>query len=272
MSTEHVETGRAQANGADLYYETRGEGPALLLIAGGLADAGQFTALGEALAERYRVITYDRRGNSRSPAPDAWTATTVEEQADDAAALLEVLDISAASLYGHSLGAPIALDLAVRRPEIVNALVLHDPAMMSVLVDPGAAMAAVGPVIEEGMKTGGPPAAADAFYRFAAGSAVTALDPAAYERMKQNGGVLFGVEFESLSGWKPDEEALRQSRVPMLILSGSESPPFFREAGDWLAARTEGAVEEVPGGHGAPFDHAPEIAARIVRFIGERRA
>src|SRR5438093_6176558 len=164
MDTRQIQRGRVPANGTELYYEARGDGPPLLLIAGGLADAGQFTALGEALAEQHRVIAYDRRGNSRSPAPPGWTTTIVEEQADDAAALLEALNIPAASVYGHSIGAPIALDLVLRRPEIVDAAILHDPALMSVLADPSGVLAVVGPLIEEAMTAGGPAAAADAFY------------------------------------------------------------------------------------------------------------
>jgi pimeloyl-ACP methyl ester carboxylesterase len=267
METTQIRKGTVRANGAELYYEMRGEGPPLLMIAGGLADAGQFTGLGEQLAGQCSVIAYDRRGNSRSPAPAGWTATTVEEQADDAAALLEALGISAASVYGHSIGAPIALDLSMRRPEIVHAAILEDPAMMSVLADPGGVMSVVGPVIEDGMKAGGPAAAADAFYRFAVGDALNALEPATYERMKSDGGVLFGTEFEAISGWRPDEEALRRTRVPVLILCGEESPPFFREAAEWLSGRLGTDVEPAPGGHGAPFDHAPEVAARVARFV-----
>jgi pimeloyl-ACP methyl ester carboxylesterase len=272
MDTRRLQRGRVKANGAELSYETRGEGPPLLLVAGGLADAGQFTALGDALAGQRRVITYDRRGNSRSLAPAGWTTTTVDEQADDAAALLEALAVPAASVYGHSLGAPIALGLAVRRPEIVDTVVLHDPAMMSVLADPGAVLAVVGPLVEEALQAGGPAAAADAFYRFAVGGALDALEPATYERMKADGAVLFGVEFQSLSGWRIDEEALGRTRVPVLVLAGVDSPPFFREAADWLAARLGGAVEQVPGGHGAPFDHPADLAARVARFIGQASA
>jgi pimeloyl-ACP methyl ester carboxylesterase len=268
MDTGQLQRGRVQANGTELYYEARGDGLPLLLVAGGLADAGQFTALGEALAGQRRVVAYDRRGNSRSPAPAGWTTTTVEEQADDAAALLEALGIPAASVYGHSIGAPIALGLALRRPELVDAVVLHDPALMSVLADPGAVMAAVGPLVEEAMRAGGPAAAADAFYRFAVGSALGALEPATYERMKADGAVLFGVEFQALSGWRIDEEALGRTRVPALLLAGADSPPFFGEAAEWLAARLGGAVERVPGGHGAPFDHAADVAARVARFTG----
>jgi pimeloyl-ACP methyl ester carboxylesterase len=267
METNQIRHGTVGANGAELYYEIRGDGPPLLLIAGGLADAGQFTMLSEELAGQRSVITYDRRGNSRSPAPAGWTITSVEEQADDAASLLEALGISAASVYGHSIGAPIALDLSVRRPEIVHAVIFEDPAMMSVLADPGGVMSVVGPVIEEGMKTGGPTAAADAFYRFAVGEALNALEPATYERMKSDGGVLFGVEFEAISGWTPNEEALRRNRVPVLILCGDESPPFFREAAEWLGSRLGAEVQPVPGGHGAPFDHSPEVAAQVTGFL-----
>ena len=99
-----------------------------------------------------------------------------------------------------------------------------------------------------------------------------ALEPATYERMKADGAVLFGVEFQTISGWRVDEEALGRTRVPVLILAGVESPPFFREAADWLAARLGGDVEQVSGGHGAPFDHAADIAARVARFMEQAKA
>jgi pimeloyl-ACP methyl ester carboxylesterase len=268
VGTKQLERGTLQANGTELFYEARGEGAPVLLVAGGLADAGQFAALADALAKRWRVIAYDRRGNSRSPAPKGWSATSIQEQSDDAAGLLEALGISAASVYGHSIGAPIALDLAMRRPEIVTAIVLHDPAMMSVLEDPSAVMAVVGPVIGEAMQAGGPAAAADAFYRFAVGPAVDSLDPATYERMKGDGEVLFAVEFEALSGWRPADEALQTVRVPARVLTGADSPPFFGEAAEWVARRLDASVEQVQGGHGAPFDNASEVAARIADFIG----
>ena len=272
MDTGQIERGRVQANGTELYYEARGDGPPLLLVAGGLADGGQFSALAEALAGRTRVITYDRRGNSRSPAPTGWTTTTVEEQADDAAALLEALAIPAASLYGHSIGAPIALGLAVRRPEIVDTVTLHDPALMAVLADPGGVLAVVGPLVEEAMQAGGPAVAADAFYRFAVGNAVDALEAATYHRMRSDGAVLFGVEFQNLSSWNVDQEALRRMRVPVLVLAGVDSPPFFREAARWLTVRLGGAVEQVPGGHGAPFDHPLDVATKLTRFIQRSKA
>ena len=99
-----------------------------------------------------------------------------------------------------------------------------------------------------------------------------ALEPATYGRMRADGAVLFGVEFQTLSGWRVDEEALGRTRVPVLLLAGVESPPFFREAAEWLAARLGGAVELVDGGHGAPLDHPADIATRLGRFIAQAKA
>jgi pimeloyl-ACP methyl ester carboxylesterase len=77
-----------EVNGAELYYEVRGGGPPVLLIMGFTGDAGHFETLAGALASEFTVISYDRRGNGRSPRPPGWAATRPEEQADDAAALL----------------------------------------------------------------------------------------------------------------------------------------------------------------------------------------
>ena len=64
------------------------------------------------------MITYDRRGNSRSPRPSGWTSTTVDEQADDAAALLRGLDLAPAIVFGGR--ASIAANLAIRHPAVLR--------------------------------------------------------------------------------------------------------------------------------------------------------
>src|SRR5258708_19880189 len=65
-----------QVPGGTLQYETRGSGPVLLVIAGGIEDAGIFEGVASFLAHDYTVVTYDPRGNSRSlldePPDDLW--------------------------------------------------------------------------------------------------------------------------------------------------------------------------------------------------------
>jgi len=67
----------------DLYHEVRGHGPAVLFIAGATGDAGHYTRVAERLADEFTVITYDRRGNSRSRVnADGPQVATIAAQAD----------------------------------------------------------------------------------------------------------------------------------------------------------------------------------------------
>ena len=63
-------------NGAELYHEVRGSGPPVLLIMGFTGDGGHFETLAELLADEFTVVTYDRRGNGRSPRPARWAKTS----------------------------------------------------------------------------------------------------------------------------------------------------------------------------------------------------
>jgi hypothetical protein len=71
-------------NATTLYYELTGTGPAVLFIAGTTGDAGHFAQVAARLVDEFTVVTYDRRGNSRSPHPAGWTQTSVPERAEDA--------------------------------------------------------------------------------------------------------------------------------------------------------------------------------------------
>src|SRR5690349_17429134 len=106
------------ANGTDLYCEVRGDGPAVLFISGATGDAGHFEKVAERLSDEFMAITYDRRGNSRSPKPTGWTTTSNAEQADDAAGLIEALQLKPAAVVGNSGGAAIALELLLRHPTL----------------------------------------------------------------------------------------------------------------------------------------------------------
>src|SRR4029078_2536215 len=99
-------------NGTTLYYERRGDGPPILLVSGATGDAGHWTEGAEVLSSTYTVFTYDRRGNSRSPRPAGWTATTIDEQADDAEALLTGLRLPPAIVLGPRAAGGIVTDLA----------------------------------------------------------------------------------------------------------------------------------------------------------------
>lgn len=253
------------ANGTLLHATTRGSGPALLLVPGAGGDAGQYERLAARLSGSWTVVTYDRRGNSRSPQPAGNSPTTAEEQADDAIALLEALRLTPGVVLGNSLGAVIALSAALRAPSAVSRLVLHEPALMGVLADPDAAMAAVQPVIAEGMAAGGLRGGAEAFFRFADAAAFGCLPPDVRERMLGNAGVLFGSEFGVLASWQPDPADVAALTVPVTVLVGADSrAPAFREAATWLARHTQAPVVPAPGGH-LGFAEQPDAFAGLLR-------
>jgi pimeloyl-ACP methyl ester carboxylesterase len=114
--------GPIRVGDVDLWVEQRGQGPAVLLIAG-LADPVEvWTAQLEGLADRYRLITFDNRGVGRSPLPPG--ALTITGMADDAAAVLRALELPAAHVAGYSGGSVIAQELALRHAGLVRSLVL----------------------------------------------------------------------------------------------------------------------------------------------------
>ncbi|MFF7247808.1 alpha/beta fold hydrolase [Embleya sp. NPDC008237] len=113
--------------GAELYYEVRGSGPLLLIGESGEGDAGRSVDMVDRLVADYTVVTYDRRGLSRSTLADPAAPVTVEDHADDVARLLAELTDRPAMMLGLSMGALIGLRVAATRPDALHTLIAHEP-------------------------------------------------------------------------------------------------------------------------------------------------
>lgn len=114
----------APINGNAIYYESHGDGPPILLHHRFAQTAEMWAPQVEALAPRYRVVTFDMLGHGRSAVPTAPAAYSVANAVATMAGLLDHLGIERAVVGGLSLGGYLALELAVARPERVRALVL----------------------------------------------------------------------------------------------------------------------------------------------------
>jgi pimeloyl-ACP methyl ester carboxylesterase len=252
-------------NGTTLYYEMQGTGPALLCIAGTTGDAGHFVGIAARLADEFTVVAYDRRGNSRSPAPEGWSQTSVSEQADDAAALVQALQLAPAAVFASDAGGRIGLDLLMRFPHLLRGVILHDPVLPSVLHDAQPLTGAVQTAIQRGFQEKGLSGGVEGVFRYVAGdAAVAAIPPQTFERMLRNAPTIFTVErSRDFANWCPAEEALAAVAVPVALLVGRESPGFFGEMAAWLARRLRIAVDTAPGGHAAYFDRATELAEAL---------
>jgi pimeloyl-ACP methyl ester carboxylesterase len=113
--------------GANLYYKVQGAGPLLLLLQGGASDAEGSDALAKHLVDHYQIVTYDRRGLSRSKLNESAEPPSIETHTDDAHRLLAALTSEPALVVGFSIGALIGLDLAARYPQQVARLISHEP-------------------------------------------------------------------------------------------------------------------------------------------------
>lgn len=126
---QHIEANVLRVPGALLSYQVRGQGPLLLLIAGGGSDSQSFNGIVRQLAEHYSVVTYDRRGISQSTLDDPEEEQRVEVHSDDAHRLLLELgsEYEPAYVFGSSGGAIIGLDLVARHPSQIHTLIAHEP-------------------------------------------------------------------------------------------------------------------------------------------------
>src|SRR6185503_16864453 len=112
----------ADVNGIKLYYEIEGSGKPLVLLHGGLGAIEMFGPNLEALARNHQVIAVDLQGHGRTA--DIDRPLSVLFMADDIAALITHFGLQRADIMGYSLGGGVALQTAIRHPEVVDKLVV----------------------------------------------------------------------------------------------------------------------------------------------------
>jgi pimeloyl-ACP methyl ester carboxylesterase len=115
-------SGYADVNGLHMYYEVQGEGSPLVLLHGGVQSIDlSFAGLIPQLVGRHRVIGVELQGHGRTADIDRKSTSTA--LAGDVVALLDHLGVDRAHVLGFSLGAAVALELAVAHPERVRSVV-----------------------------------------------------------------------------------------------------------------------------------------------------
>jgi pimeloyl-ACP methyl ester carboxylesterase len=131
--------GYAPINGIEMYYEIHGTGEPLVLLHGAyMSIPANWAGLIPGLSETHQVIAVELQGHGRTS--DADRPITYEGMADDVAALLDFLAIGKADIFGYSMGASVALQMAIRHPEMVDQLIAASPAIASADFAPNFAM------------------------------------------------------------------------------------------------------------------------------------
>jgi pimeloyl-ACP methyl ester carboxylesterase len=208
---------------AGLEYDDIGEGSVVLLIHGSMF-AGAFAPLTReaALAERYRLIRYHRRGLAGSEGFSG--PFSIEDQARDARALLDELGVERAHIVGHSFGGAVAVQLALDAAELARSLVLIEPAIYGMNPDWRAGHAAAFDRLVELHRAGETRRAGRAFMQGAEGpeckEGVEAAMPGGVEQVERDAATFFDIELPAIENWTFDAAAAERIRNPVCMSPG----------------------------------------------------
>ena len=265
--------GFVKARSSSFYYEEKGEGQPILLIPPSGSTASTWGALPDDLAGAGRVIAYDRRGYTRSGGEVIRSAA---EHTRDAAAVLDALVARPTVLVGTSAAATIALDLAVRRPDLVHAVVVHEAAWQA-LRHPDASGLVVLAKIQWLAWRGRYAQAAETLLRWVyayrdGGSAWDAF-PEQWRQTARNNGRSVVADLKSTMGGYPSPQDLATIAAPVVCTYGSRSRSYMRAVTRSLAhAIPATSVREIGGAaHAVAFD-APGNFAQVIAEVIRVRA
>lgn len=265
-------------NGVRLAYDEVGAGPTVVWVHGSWTDRHGGGALAQALGARYRVIIYDRRGHSESERPPGHQ--TLVDHAEDLAALIEHRDAAPAHLVTNSFGGVVALRLAVRRPDLVASLFLHEPPVgLAFADDPEINRALqevqtrIAVVIAE-LEQGNDEAAARTFME------TIAMGPGTWQALPEKSRRTF-VFNAPTARWDFHEEArgvvdaheLAGITAPVLLSEGGRTPSEF--AVPAIQARLAAALPRArrhtfaDAGHVPHLSHPDEFAKVVKEFLDE---
>lgn len=272
-TSESADVARAIIDGVALEYEDSGVGEPVVFIHGAfIADAFRPLLAEPALAERFRLITYHRRGHGGSARVEG--SVTIEDGAGDCLALLSFLGVPHAHVVGHSYGANVALQLALDAPDVVRTLGL---------LEAGLQVGASAPLYREALV-----ASRNRFAEVDAGVVVDEflsmrwpayrahLDrvlPGAFEQAVADAATFFDAELAGGLDWQFDEAEARRIAQPALVVLGEESvklhPRFaetYRLLLEWLP-NAEGFV--LPGAtHFLQMVSPRPLADALCAFFG----
>ena len=237
---------RVPVNGTELHYVEQGDGPAIVLVHGGLGDWRTWGAQLGPFAAQGRTIAYSRRGYYPNAWPPGTSQSSLQDHVDDLAALISTLNLGRAHLVANSYGGFVALMLAGQHPALVRTLVLAEPPVHPMLRRaPGGAA-----LLDAFRREAWQPATAafaagdlaEGVRRFLAGAVrrgtFEVLPPAVREALMKNAPALAVETSTDPALYMPDITCADLARVavPTLLLRGALSPPMYYVINDALAA------------------------------------
>jgi pimeloyl-ACP methyl ester carboxylesterase len=234
------------AHGVPTYYEIEGTGEPLLLLHGGLCPIETFSELRSHLTPHFRVYFPERRAHGRTP--DVPGPVTYDLMAQDTIAFMEAVGLDSAHLVGWSDGAMVGLLVAMRRPELVQRLVL-----IGQNLNPDGLRPEIRAMLQqETMPDMLPPMLRDLY------AALSPDGPEHWDTVVDKFWQLYRVE--------PDLplSELEKVQAPTLVIMAEHDIPTVEHAREMQRALPDGRLEVVPdASHGLPMER-PEVVSRLV--------
>jgi len=254
--------------GAEIYCERRGNGPILLLVHGGMEDAGYYSSAADILADKFTVVSYDRRCNSRSSG-DRSVDMTVTQQARDAASIINAVGDGKALVVGRSGGAIIGLELAATMPEMINFLIVHEAPVIELLPKSDAEKwrSFVYNIYLKSQREGSL-AAQTEFMASLISVPDSPFPTDLNDRLSGNVDFFFKHEFRAFFRYLPNIESIRKNNLHMVTAIGRDSDnAYYVQTTRALAVALGCESIEFPGHHDLSLWMPKEFANAIQKTL-----
>jgi pimeloyl-ACP methyl ester carboxylesterase len=256
------------------YFREAGAGTAVVCIHSSASSSGQWRALMERLANRFRVIAVDLYGSGKTA---AWPQNRPMYLDDELALLSSVFQAAGDHfhLIGHSFGGAIALKAALENPDRLISLVLYEPVLFSVLMADAPQSAAAREILAVRDDTirlvdeGNLNASAQRFVDYWMGEGTWAATPEPRRPVLAAAMRAVKPEWHAAFYEPTPLSAFAAVNVPTLFLTGTKSKASARAVARLLTAVLPRVrVEEIEGvGHMAPLTHPDRVNPLIERFL-----
>jgi len=261
---------RLLVNGVRLEVRSAGEGRPLVLLHGFTGRGASWSGVLPSLRRGHRTIVLDLLGHGRSDAPADPARYAADCQAGDVAAILARLAAMPADVIGYSMGARIALRLAVDHPSAVDRLILESPA--AGIQDPGerAARRARDELLAQALERDGIAAFVDGWEAQPVFASHAGLHPAARRRLRQQrlanwpAGLAASLRGAGQGVGPPLLDRLARVDAPTLVIAGALDEAGRERAETVAAALPDARLAIVPGAGHTPHLERPTAFRRLV--------
>lgn len=246
-----MERTEVQVDGGLLAARAAGDGEPVLIIQTALSvDELAPLSVHRQIRDRYRVVTFDRRGYAGSSA--IRPAGSIEVEADDCLRVMRAVDAFPAHVVGVSYSAAVALTLTASAPKAVRTVTVVEPPPRHVpasdeFLEANAQLLST-------YRAGGIAAALDAFMTVVIGpdwrARQESLAPGSVARIERDAGAFFAGDIPALVSWEYGPEQAGRAVAPILYVGGSESGSWFRQTREWVAGLFPGAASVTISGAG----------------------